>query len=370
MRRLDNEHGAVAVFVAIALVIVFAMAALVVEIGQLYWERRQLQNGADAAALALGHECAAQLPNCVDGLLGGVAELYADSNAYDAASAVPASMPHGSNADDCDPGGTDALNPLLGIDAVKVTTRTVDANNGNAGFITHFFAPLVAGMLGEPGTDNTTVRACAVATWGNIGGAATIPIALCEGSWDHWTSFGTNLPSGPPSHILRFGTPPGVANPGADCTNPSGDTYPGGFGFLERDADCMATTDENDMADGSTGDNPNDPGSLCSVADMYTMLKGIVDSGEPALIPIFDYHEGSGTSAQFHIIGYGAFVLEGYSINGGPGGADKTYGMSASDCTGGASCLKGYFTEFVALDAVPSAGGGGNYGATGVFLTN
>lgn len=370
MRRLDDEHGAVAVFVAIILVIVFAIAALVIEIGQLYWERRQLQNGADAAALALATECAQSLPGCVGGLLGGVAEPYADANAYDDASAVPSVMPHGANAQDCEPGGSLQPNPLLGANAVKVTTRTVDANNGNAPHIRHLFAPLVADLLGDTPNGETAVRACAVATWGNIGGGATIPIALCEGSWEHWTSSGTNLPSGPPAHTLRFGTPPGVANPGADCTNPSGDTYPGGFGFLTRDADCVATTNEADMADGSTGDNPNDPGSLCTVAQMYTMLTGIVDSGEPALIPIFDYHTGTGTNAQFHIIGYGAFVLEGYSVNGGPGGSDKTYGMSISECTGGASCLKGYFTEFVALDALPSGGGGGSYGATGVFLTD
>lgn len=58
MRRIaDDDSGAVAVIVAILAVVLFGMAALVIDVGRLYEERRELQNGADAAALAVGWEC-------------------------------------------------------------------------------------------------------------------------------------------------------------------------------------------------------------------------------------------------------------------------------------------------------------------------
>lgn len=58
MRRIVRyDSGAVAVIVALLSVVLFGMAALVIDVGRLYEERRELQNGADAAALAIGWEC-------------------------------------------------------------------------------------------------------------------------------------------------------------------------------------------------------------------------------------------------------------------------------------------------------------------------
>ena len=46
-----DDRGAVLVWVALMLVVLFGFGALVIDVGALYAERRQLQNGADAAAL-------------------------------------------------------------------------------------------------------------------------------------------------------------------------------------------------------------------------------------------------------------------------------------------------------------------------------
>jgi len=58
MRRLRNDDGSIAIIVAIVMVVLLGMATLVVDVGRLYVERRQLQNGADAAALAVAVDCA------------------------------------------------------------------------------------------------------------------------------------------------------------------------------------------------------------------------------------------------------------------------------------------------------------------------
>jgi uncharacterized membrane protein len=49
---LDNESGVVIVFVAILMVVFLSFAALAIDIGQLMVVRNELQNAADAAALA------------------------------------------------------------------------------------------------------------------------------------------------------------------------------------------------------------------------------------------------------------------------------------------------------------------------------
>src|ERR1039457_1222087 len=55
-----DERGAVGVLVAMMLGagVLTGMGALVIDVGQLYQERAELQNGADAAALAVAESCA------------------------------------------------------------------------------------------------------------------------------------------------------------------------------------------------------------------------------------------------------------------------------------------------------------------------
>lgn len=55
----DRERGAVAVISALLLVVLLGCAAIAVDVGMLYSERAQLQNGADAGAIAIAQDCAA-----------------------------------------------------------------------------------------------------------------------------------------------------------------------------------------------------------------------------------------------------------------------------------------------------------------------
>ena len=56
--RLRDEHGAVAVIVALSMTAVLAMAALVVDVGAMQARRAQLQEAVDAAALGIAQQCA------------------------------------------------------------------------------------------------------------------------------------------------------------------------------------------------------------------------------------------------------------------------------------------------------------------------
>jgi hypothetical protein len=342
MRRIADEDGAVAVIVAILLFLLVGVGALAVDVGNLYWERRQLQTAADAAAFSAAQE-----------LVSGGAEAAAFSTAREFA--------HANNS----------RGAFVRPDEFKTTANsvTVTARTGSLAAEGELKS-ILAGVLGFQ-TYATSARATVV--WsGGVGGGETIPIAVCDRAWQYWTNL-RGLPTSP-EHYLSFGG--SAAAPASTCNNPSFDTYNGGFGFLSRNAECRATTrlDESTgytWVKGNTGNNPQDPqGSTCTTNQMYQLLRSIIDEERVALIPIFDAYNNK--TNEFRLIGYGAFRLTGYEINAAVG--DSYYKMAKNECgqavgpPNNASCLKGYFTEFVSLDAAAGWPGLPNFGASVIRL--
>jgi hypothetical protein len=67
--------------------VLLGLLALVVDVGQLYVERAELQSGADAAALAVARACATNTPDCHDiDTVTALAQRYANDNASDGVS--------------------------------------------------------------------------------------------------------------------------------------------------------------------------------------------------------------------------------------------------------------------------------------------
>lgn len=82
MRRLRDDAGAVTVLVALLLpVVLLGMAALALDVGSMYVQKRQLQNGADAAALGVAGDCASQPLTCTQGTASTTANTFANRNA-------------------------------------------------------------------------------------------------------------------------------------------------------------------------------------------------------------------------------------------------------------------------------------------------
>ena len=70
MRRLaahSDDSGVATIFVVITMPLLILFAALVLDGGRAYIARRETQNSADAAALAMATDCAMGLPTCVSG---------------------------------------------------------------------------------------------------------------------------------------------------------------------------------------------------------------------------------------------------------------------------------------------------------------
>lgn len=334
-RVTQDDRGAVAVLVAICMTALLGVGALVVDVGQIYAERRQLQNGADAAVLSLAMDCPLPAGCSTDTSAGGQAGLKAGQNALDTTATVTEICGTGTNLTGCSPewgiGPWDCRPVPSGLAAAPyVQVRTQTSSGGGA-----LLPPLLARTL-VPGYPGTTVRACARASWGPPAGLTSqlpITISMCE--FQKYTAGGLAPP--PPYADASYEETIYFHNNTADAppcpAGPSGSDLPGGFGWLDTTEDCVATTDSGDWVDASTGVPPP---SSCSNAELLAMVGKIVN------IPIFDStNDLSGSNGAYHIVGYAAFYLTGYVF---PSAKTKSILTNTFPCGGPDHCISGVFT--------------------------
>jgi Putative Flp pilus-assembly TadE/G-like len=339
-----DDRGAVLIWVAASLVALVGMGAMVVDVGALYAERRELQNGADAAALAVAKDCAEG--NCSgSGAYGadeyGTADNFADENANDGMSDVPLVC------------GDDGPAPVLAAcveppDAVpdeasgwvRVDTSTRNEGGNQIEFV---LAPVLdAANVGQ------RVEATAIAAWGPAGSATTIPLifSLCEfnndgGSLDD----GAPLPTG--EKFIYFHDT-SEAGPPCDPSH-SGAQLPGGFGWLPRDEDCKVDIEVGEPVPAYTGANK------LQNCDPVTWRNAEV------AIPLFD--EISESPKQYQVVGFAGFKITGYNFSGN----QNDWGMDRCLEGNGEStvCIRGEFTR---VTATGGFGDGGNFGVSVVTM--
>lgn len=282
----DAERGAVAVLIVLLLVPLLGFAAIAVDVGALYAERARLQTAADAAALAVARDCARG--DCGDPQATATELVVANV------------------------GAADADEPVL-------TTNTVTVTGTNP--VEHWFAPII-------GHDASQVSATATVAWGAPGGGtAALPIAFSWCSFDAQT--GGGLPTEGDAVQKIYLSKSDEA--GDDCTGPSDNVVPGGFGFLKRDTGVCGTSSR---ADGVVySDTGND--APCTAAYWKSLL------GKTVLLPIFDDFGGTGSNAWYRVHGYAAFELSGFDFGGQHTTAKKLCG------NGSARCITGRFVRYV-----------------------
>lgn len=312
-----DERGVSLIFVTLSLVVMIGLVAFAVDTGALYQERRELQNGADAAAIAIAEDCALTPASCVQATANATAAAYADANAGDAATAV------------------DEVDLDAGAKTVQVDVSTETSSGGT------IFKPFFAQVMGFSGS---TVHATASAAWGFPSGLATFPLIISECEWERETNFGADLH--PSDVIPPVGTPttlyfhtgnggqwhdPCAAVAGQD-TDGDG-KLPGGFGWLDTGGgDCVADVDENDWVYTDPGSSPSNGCSASEVEDL--ILDQII------FVPWFNDIDGTGANGQYHVAGFGAFYVTGYNFGG-----QYKEPHGAVPCSGQLRCLEGYFME-------------------------
>lgn len=304
----SGERGVAGVMVAVMMLVLIGAGAMAVDVGQIYAERAQLQNGADAGALAVARSC--KPGPCLVSLAGPLANA---------------------NSND---GVSDAAVDLSVAGQVTVTTST---RNGSNSFLAKMFASaLDAGPV--------TVGATSTAAWGSPGsGPATLPITFAPCQFDVDGSLHT---------ILVHGSQTCVSD------SPSGAAVAGGFEWLTPDPGKCGTT--------VYPDDPTTPGLIDPYAksdtglNMPSVCKPVIESylNKVIFIPVFSSVTGTGSNAKYYIKGFAAFLLVGYNFPG----------MSGGDLTGLGGSDKGIRGRFVSWVADPSLYGDGGYDGGGAEL--
>lgn len=355
-----GEHGAVGVLVAVLVGagVLFGMGALVIDVGQLYQNRAELQNGADAAALAVAKSCAGG--NCNPSIATG----YANGNASSLTGhTAKVDLVCGSGTLGSCPPSTGKITdcrdaPAAGTNYVNVYTSTELANGST------LLPPVFARTLaGEGNYRGSTVGACARAEWGAAiqSNSLALTLSLCA-----WNALAAN----------PYGTEIAVDIHGKakQCTLPSGLNLPGGFGWLTPTSSSTCTASIN-VSQPPVYSADSDPGNNITAACQTALLN---DLNTIIYLPVFGGYTLNGSNGTYSLIGLAAFYLNGW-INMHPltdvtpagmtNGQAKQLCLNAANSGSNNSCLLGYFTHGI-VPITSGIGGPGttNFGAEAIQL--
>ncbi len=319
-----RERGATTVLVALLMLVLVGFAALAVDVGNMWSVRKQLQNGADAAALAVAASCAKDLnsADCVQAM--AAADSFAKRNKL----------------------GAPASGTVVSITRSYPGSVTVRASSQEPS--------ILAGALGRSASQ---VSAEATAAWrGSPSMLGTIPLIIGNCYLKQVT--GGLPPNGElvTFKLLNSGNGGNSGNGAGLCPKDESNP-PGGFGWLDTTGNaggCDLTTSVGQVAPGQTG-------KPAKCGDVTALLGG---QGSILELPLYDYSTGEGSSGSFHIIGYVALQLYTYCIDQQQLYSDGVFGH----CGQGQQYLQGTVVAYPS-----SAGGSGqgpNFGITFVGLTD
>lgn len=343
MRRLvraadEREHGAVAVIVAMLLVVLLGLAALAVDVGLLYSEKAQLQNGADAGAFSIAQTCAKNTADPKCSATSSLAKDLADKN---------------------------SLDNLSNVQSVDLDTAsrsvTVTADPLEAGRTDNHVSLYFAGVLGIP---SSSVVAESTVVWGSPSkGPVPFPLTISVCQVNGMVDGATQL--------IRSHT----ANSNSDCpSGPSGSDTPGGFGWLAQDGSgCAAYVD---MAVNESGaDTGNDGPNNCDA--VLNAWAADISAGKDVviLLPVFNSVTGTGSGSSYDVVAFSAFKVQGWKFAGASTlprtFRNRTEWAGTNACSGECRGIIGSFIKYVSLSSsYEDLGPVSPYGATVVKLTN
>jgi Flp pilus assembly protein TadG len=341
VERRADDRGAIAVMTAIVgSVVLVGSAALALDVGQLYSERRQLQNGADAAAIAIAQSCARGLADAAAPCNTGLGAALVNGNALDGRSQVsricgtapglascPASSSSGAS---CPPAAT--ASPRY----VEVHVRTGTADGSNV--VSPAFLRVLPGFDSYAGT---TVAACARAGYGAPGNVISeLPIGVSQCVVDrykttHGGTFGpSTLTTATSTELKHWEAALELHKASGPCaTGGSGSTAPGHFGWLDTSG-CSIETTLGALVPGDSGNS--NPNTTLGCTDSYLAER----LGKVVYLPIYDSVTGTGSDAQYRVVSFAAFLFTGWELSGTSHMSTVT---GSSPCKSPVTCISGVF---------------------------
>lgn len=347
----NSERGAIAPIAAFSMVALLGLAAFAVDVSTMYSEHAQLQNGADAAALAIAQGCSVTPATAACTSPAAEASALANANALDT--------------------HTNIVSATVSGGVVDVTTQAQDSSGNN-----HFSLVFARAL----GINTSDIRATARAKFGAYSAADVVPLTFSKCESDPGFTKGLQFF---PSHGSGLDSEPGY-----ECkVGPSsGWELPGGFGWLNHPYAPSTCTVRVDVANPWVGsDQGGDFDATCT--NTFSQWETKLKAGQSVeiLIPIFDVacagdkKDPSECAASpflkssFRIEAFAQISLRGWHlIGGGP-----TYYTPEASALSSSLKLKnsdtglfGTFIKKVTLAEAAVLGGPSTYGAVGVTLSN
>ena len=169
--RLAADDGIIGlIFVlVVASGALFGLLALSVDVGNIYAERRVVQNAADAAAMSGAIQCATQ--HCDQVTVQNLTVGYTNPNSPDLKTEVSGLCVQKPGSSACPAVGTKQLDcravPTNYQKFVRVYTKSLDATGNNR------LIPWISNAIAESVNAGTTVTSCSQAAWGTV---KTVPV--------------------------------------------------------------------------------------------------------------------------------------------------------------------------------------------------
>ncbi|MET3719024.1 pilus assembly protein TadG-related protein [Arthrobacter sp. UYEF21] len=258
--------------VVLMMLVLIGVGAIAVDVGQIYSERAQLQNAADAGALAVADSCAKG--SCAVALAAPLANQNSLDGKSDLGGPVDLSIPG----------------------QVTVKTKTKNGTDGGP-----TLPKLFSNALGSAAA---TVGASATALW-----QVTPPPGAFPLIFDKCQVGASYAPAGKTVLINEHGMSPCVGSP-------SGHHIPGGFGWLDPDTTlpCNAKADSNAWV----GSNPGNSKLPSSCMPTLNAWRAATDNSKNqyaiGYFPVFDDGDGGGAHGRFHIVGFSKIEVHGWSF--------------------------------------------------------
>lgn len=349
LKEDDPQRGVVAPITAIIMVAVLGMAAFAIDVGSMYAEHAQLQNGADSSAIAIAQACAKSASSADCTAPVAAATSLSGGNALDGVSNVPSAI----------------VNVGAGTVDVKTQSRNTSGDN-------HFSLVFARAL----GIETADIGAAAQAKFGGYSAANALPLTFSRCEAD--PSFVKGLQFFP-VHGTKLADDPKYACPHKSS---SGFELPGGFGWLNHSGSCTVHVDVTHPWIESNPGADFDSTCAATFSSWETNLKA--GKTVEVLIPIFDtacpLKKGTGTNPcsaspygkSFKIEAFAQISIRGWHLTGGgptymtteAAALNKSLGLKNSD-TG----LFGTFIKKVSLTEAAELGGPTTYGALSVQLT-
>ncbi len=309
LSRLREERGGIAVMVALLMPVLFGAAAIAVDTAAVWSARQQVENGADAAVIAVAMNCARG--NCGDTKATAEAAFFANNRA------------------------AKLSNLGSGEGQVSVNGNQISVVQTRPWVVNHFFAA----ALGQ-GTGELSVRS--YAEFAPAASArADVPLGIS------WCTFRAALATNPPTATLPMSTAVGTtpACPGPTAGSPE---VPSGQALtVPESGSCRTASVRRELVSASTASYGSSLGSSCTPDHLAAHV------GRDVWLPVWDAATPTSSPPTFQVFGYA--VLRVQSV----------------DTTSTPPSLTGYFTFGARqIDATtPPAPGAPDLGARSVYLT-